>query len=260
MKQLFTLSLFCITLLASSLQEVSPSFSQAEREILSKEIPSISALYNSKTYDLKKGWNKLTTPLDGVDVFNTFGTIAEVKFVVVYDSESKLWAAFSSEKLAGDLLLLKYLEPNVTFFVLADSGVKVDIKSNTINPACQKILEDKQYDFLLDSGRTQDSVVSKDKTMSAKSRYLSHHEKGIYNDTRIVLIYPKVEAKTKRSYKYGPALPKTFFEFSKEYEAKKFFVYDFKEQKCFEGIFPSMQIPPFPTLKETSVPLEGIKN
>jgi hypothetical protein len=86
--------------------------------------------------------------------------------------------------------------------------------------------------------------------MSAKSRYFSHHEKGIYNDTRIVLIYPKLEAKTKRSYKYGPAMPKTFFEFSKEYEAKKFFVYDFKEQKCFEGIFPSMQIPPFPTLKE----------
>ncbi len=250
MKQFFTLSLFCIALLANSLQELSPSFSPKEREILSKEIPITSTLYTSKTYDLKKGWNKLATPLDGIDVAKTFGEVSELKYVVVYDSVSKLWAVFSHEKIAGDLLFLKYLEPNVTFFVLADSGVKVDIKSSTINSACQKILEDKQYNHLLDSGRTQDFAVSKDETMSAKSRYFSHHEKGIYNDTRIVLIYPKVEAKTKRSYKYGPAMPKSFFEFSKEYEAKKFFVYDFKEQKCFEGIFPSMKIPPFPTLKE----------
>lgn len=250
MKQFFALSLFCITLLANSLQEVSPSFSQTEREILLKEIPNTSALHTSKTYDLKKGWNKLTTPIDGVDIFNTFGTLTEVKFVAVYDSESKLWAVFSHEKIAGELLLLKYLEPNITFFVLVSSETKVEIKSNVVNSACQKILEDEQYDFLLDSGIKQDSVVSKDETISAKSRYFSHHERGIYNDTRIVLIYPKVEAKTKRSYKYGPALPKTFFEFSKEYEAKKFFVYDFKEQKCFEGVFPSMQIPPFPTLKE----------
>ncbi len=250
MKQFFTLSLFCITLLANSLQEASPSFSPKEREILSKEIPSTSPFYNSKTYDLKKGWNSLTTPQDGVDVVKTFGEVSELKYIVVYDSVSKLWAVFSHEKLEGELLLLKYLEPNVTFFVLALSDTKVEIKSNTINVACQKILDDKQYNFLLDSGITQESAVSKDETMSAKSRYFSHHEKGIYNDTRIALIYPKIEVKTKRSYKYGPALPKTFFEFSKEYEAKKFYVYDFKEQKCFEGIFPSMQIPPFPTLKE----------
>jgi len=252
MKQLLTLSLFCITLFANTLHRVPPSFSPSERKMLLKELSHPSSLHTSKTYTLKKGWNKLTTPRNGVDVFKTFSELSAVRVVAVYDDVSKLWGVFSHEKIVQDkeMLLLKDLEPNVTFFVLVSSDFRVAIKSNSVNLTCKKIMEDKGYAMLLDTGMTKGYALSKDAGMSVRSRYLSHHDRGIYNDTRVMLIYKKLKSKTKRSYNYGPAAPKVAFEFTKEYEGQKFYLYDFKKQKCYMGIFPSMRIPPFPMLKE----------
>jgi hypothetical protein len=35
-----------------------------------------------------------------------------------------------------------------------------------------------------------------------------------------------------------------------EYEEVTFYVADYFEKKCYEGIFPSRKIPPFPVLKK----------
>lgn len=246
MKKLLILSLLSLTLLgASSLS----SLSHHEKEKFLKEMKGTSSLYNSTTYKLKKGWNKLTTPISGVDVPNTFDT-SKIKLVLAYDFSSKLWATYLPEKVDKDpkILFLKYLEPNVTYFVLANSDISVDIKSTIVNEACKKIMNDKDYDFMVDGVLEQ--KLSKDKSISIKTRYLTHYEKGIYNDTRVMFIYPNIDTKSKATYRYGPASPKVAIKYAKEYEEKKFYIYDFKVKKCYLGLFPSMKIPPYPRLEE----------
>ena len=95
-----------------------------------------------------------------------------------------------------------------------------------------------------------ENKLSKNQSLSIKTRYLTHHEKGIYNDTRVMLIYPNINTKGKATYRYGPASPKIAMKYAKEYEEKEFYIYDYKMRKCFKGYFPSMRIPPYPTLKE----------
>jgi len=253
MKNLLTILLLSTTLFASLLQKVPNSFSSSEEELLLKEFSnSSSTLYTSKTYNLQKGWNKLRTPIDGIDLIQTFKDISKVKFVVTYDKTSKLWAMYTNDKnyKRNNLLFLKYLEPNITFFVLTKDDTKVDIKSIHINEACQKFVNNSLFDSIYDSGINKDIVVNNDNTMSIQSRYYSHHKRGLYDDTRVVLIYPKMSTKTKAILEYGPAKPKIKIKYAKEYENKNFYVYDYKLQKCYKGIFPSPKIPPFPILKE----------
>ncbi|MCW8837581.1 MAG: hypothetical protein OQK11_02650 [Thiovulaceae bacterium] len=251
MKLIILISTLCVALAANPLKDLANNFSKIEKLSLLEELnTSSSSLYKSKTYNLSKGWNILTTPKDGVDVVKTFQNTSEISYIVTYDYVSKIWAAYSPNKSFTDMLFLKYLEPNVTFFVLANKDVALEIKSNTANDTCKKFMEDKNYEFLVDSGISKDYETSNDKKISLQSRYFSHHEKGIYNDTRILLVYPKIVSNQKQTLKYGPGNPKIAIKFTKAFEGKNFYVYDFKQTKCFEGLFPSRKIPPFATLKE----------
>jgi len=252
MKKFLTISLFCVTLFAS-VQTVPNSFSLHERESLLKELKgSFSSLHNSKKYDLKKGWNKLTTPKEGVDVSKTFSDTSAVQFVAAYDEASKVWAILSSEKIADDkgILLLKYLEPKITFFVLAKSDTSVQIKSIELNKSCKKMMQNDSYNYIVSSVFDNKAISSKDNSINIKTRYLTHFEKGIYNETRVMLIYPKIDLKANATYKYGPANPRVTIKYSKEYEEKEFYIFNYKMQKCYKGLFPSMKIPPYPVLEE----------
>lgn len=253
MKNLVTLLLLSMTLFAQPMQKVPHTFSDKEKELFLKELSSSSStIHTSNSYDLTKGWNKLTTPFDGIDTIKTFQEISKVKLVVTYDEVSKLWAIYTTDNKynKNNFLFLKYLEPNITFFVLATENVKVNIKSNIINQSCQKFIDDDSYDLIYDSGINKKSTSNSISTMSLQSRYYAHHKRGIYDDTRIVLIYPKITSKNKASIKYGPAKPKIKILYAKEYENKKFYVYDYKSKACYKGVYPSAKIPPFPILRE----------
>ena len=119
-----------------------------------------------------------------------------------------------------------------------------------MSESCMKKAVSPEFAVLTDSGMDEIYTDNKNKTMSVKSRYKTHYKIGIYDDTRVSLIYPKINTNLKNEFKYGPAKPKIQLLYAKEYEGKKFYIYDYKEKKCFQGLFPSMKIPPFATLKE----------
>lgn len=251
-KYLVLLVLLHISIFALPLQNLSNSFGEMEQEYIKKELSaSSSPLYTLDTYSLKKGWNKLTTPKNGLNPIKTFNDASKIIYIVTYDKVSKLWVIMSHKEKNLNMLFLKYLEPNVTFFVLAKESIEIDIKSNILNTSCQVLVDNtKEYSSVLDSGISMKYTKSRDGLMSLQSRYYSHHDRGVYNDTRTLLIYPKIQSSQVKVLKYGPANPKVAIKFPKAYEEQKFYIYDFKQEKCFEGIFPSMKIPPFPTLKE----------
>lgn len=236
---------------ATPLQNLAHTLSPIEKVALLKESSNSSKLHSTSFYQLKKGWNSLTTPIDGVNVIKTFHDASKIKYVLTYYKRGKLWAIYAPKENFNNMLFLKYLEPKVTFFVLAKEDVKIEIKSNHLNATCLALLNDtKKYDFVTDSGRNRDYTLSHDGTMLLQSRYYSHHDRGIYNDTRVTLIYSKIKSDKKKIFKYGPANPKIAIKFPKAYEGKLFYIYDYKQEKCFEGRFPSEKIPPFPILKE----------
>lgn len=252
MNKLLVLLLFPLVLLAGLSQEVKESFSSDERKTLLTELDSYpNTIHKTKTYTLSKGWNLLTTPVEGVDVVSTF-TTSGVTLVAVYDTYAKVWATFSQKKstMNDKTITLKHLEPNISFFVLASKDIQVTIQSININKSCQKLMDDPQYSFMIHSGLEKTSRFNATGDISIESRYLSHYEKGHYTDTRVVLIYPNIETKTKAKYNYGPASPKTTLKYAKEYKEMEFYIYDYRDDSCYMGLFPSMKIPPFPNLKK----------
>ena len=249
MKKILILLTLCMTLLGAS------SFSPQKKEIFLKELQNSSSFHKTKTYMLKRGWNTLTTPKDGVLVPQTFNT-SKVELVVAYDKTSKLWATFSnySNLIAPNMkdekiLFLKYLEPNTKFFVLAKSPTTIEIKSIEVSETCKNIMNDSRYDYIISSVLDLQPIVSKDNSITLKSGYFTHHEKGFYNETRVMLIYPKLKTKNKAIYKYGPAFPKVAIKYAKEYEEKEFYIFDYKNNQCHKGLFPSKRVPPYPRLK-----------
>jgi len=256
MKLLTLFILLLSTLLAKPLQGVDASFSKDVQKKLLQKFSSehSSSLHKKHTYTLSKGWNKLTTPKDGVDVIKTFQNIPSVKLVIVHDNVSNYWAGFTLYqdvlKDIKEMLLLKYLEPSISFFVLSEKAVMLEIQSAQMNISCQKILHDNSYKILHDSGLTKEKTQSKDKSISINSRYHSHEYRGFYDDTRVTLIYKKIAKTSKKILKYGPAEPMVMLNYAKEYANQKFFVYDYLEKKCYQGIFPSQKMPPLPVLQE----------
>ena len=251
MKKLLLFLLSVTLSFATPLQNLAHTLSPVEKAALLKEFSNSSKLHTTSFYELKKGWNSLTAPADGINVVETFHDASKIKYVLTYYKLGKLWAIYAPRESFNDMLFLKYLEKGVKFFVLAKEDIKVTIKSNSISQSCKKYADDTaNYTTLTDSGIKESYTESRDNTISLQSRYYSHHTRGIYNDTRITLIYPKQKRTTKRTLKYAPAIPKMAILFAKEYEGKIFYAYDFKEKKCFKGVFPSKRIPPFPLLKE----------
>lgn len=212
-------------------------------------------LYHHNYYDLKKGWNTLSTPKEGLDVKKTF---LDVEFVYVYDQHSKTWAGYSpkSELMqkmqSSGILELKYIEPHKKFYLLSQKAMRVPIASKVPNEACQKIIKSNNYELLENSGASQQMSYSSRKTVAFASRYLSHQRKGIYNDSRVLLMIPKLNsfAKDRDFKKYGPALPKIKIAFNAAYIGREFYAYDYLNESCYKGYFPSKKRPPAPVLEK----------
>lgn len=213
-------------------------------------------IYNENFYKLKKGWNYLRSHKDGVNVIKTFENIKDVKFVYVYDRLSRAWAGYSpSDELqkkieSTRIISLKDIEPGLGFYVYAENEIRVSIYTNKIEGFCKKYLNTQKYTQLVSTGLDSISQYDNEKTLSLLSRYRTHHKRGIYNESRVSIFYEKLQVKSAPLLKYGPARPKAFLEYAKEYEEKVFYMYDYKYRKCYEGVFPSKKIPPFASLKE----------
>jgi hypothetical protein len=156
------------------------------------------------------------------------------------------------DKIAKKRILeLRYIEPNRGFYVLSDKAMRVGISSKLPNAQCQKIMNDKNYETIFDSGIDDAYTYNATKTTGLKSRNFSHMRKGVYNDSRIAIMLPKLKlSKDKKVYKYGPAIPKMMIHFNKAYQEMEFYAYDFLNESCHKGYFPSKKKPPAPMLKE----------
>lgn len=211
--------------------------------------------YNKNYYSLKEGWNYLSTPEDGVDILRTFQDIKSVIFVYVYDQPTSAWAGFSSdlsivqEMLNTRILALKYIENNTGFYVYASQNEKVKIFSNKINKQCLKPISE-GYKYIIASGKDKKMVYDDEKTIGIASRYASHYRRGIYNDSRVALIYKEMKSQNKEFSNYGTVKPKILLEYKKEREDSYFLIYDFLFKECYLGAFPSDKVPPFSSLKK----------
>jgi len=212
-------------------------------------------IHKKNYYDIKKGWNTFNAPINGIDVANTF---KDVDFVFTYDKHSGSWAGYSSktnliQKIKSTRILeLRYIEPKIEFYVLSSKNKKTKISSKVPNAQCQKIMRDKNYDVIIDSGIDKGVTFNSIQSIALASRYHSHNRKGIYNDTRIIIMVPKVKnlSKNKTPKKYGPAIPKMMILFNEAYEEKEFYSYDFLNAECRKGYFPSKKRPPAPSLSK----------
>ena len=212
-------------------------------------------LHHSNIYRIKRGWNYFSTPKDGVDVEKTF---KDVEFVYVYDKRSATWAGYSPKadlmKKITDtrILRLKYIEPNRAFYVLATKSQKVDIISKLPNAQCQALMKNKNFELLYDSGVDDAFTFNASKSVGLRSRYRSHTRKGVYNDSRVLIIIPKIKklSPNKKYKKYGPAIPKMMVHFNEAYRDQIFYAYDFLEESCRKGVFPSQRVPPAPVMKK----------
>jgi hypothetical protein len=212
-------------------------------------------LHHKNYYDLKKGWNYFSTPKEGVDVARTF---SDAEFVYVYDARSKAWAGYSPKKELMDkikstrILELKYIEPKRGFYVLSNKAVRTEISSKLANEQCQKIMNDKNFDVIYDSGIDADFSYNGIKSIALKSRNHSHMRKGVYNDSRVAIMTPKIKklSKNKKAKKYAPAIPKMMIHFNEAYADHEFYAYDFLNETCHKGFFPSKKRPPAPMMKK----------
>lgn len=250
MKGILFLSLLFLSLSASSFEDVELPLDNSKREIL-----LLTSTFSKDVSHIKKGLNIFQSPPNGIDVKKTFQNHAEIILVCAFDPSSKKWAYFSPSAYNpndAQALSLKYLEPNVKYYVFASKSSNLMIYANMMNEQCLGLLHSGKYNFFVNSIFDNKAAVTQDKSLALQTRYLTNYEKGMYDDTRVALLYPKIHTHLdhKRVYKYGPAIPKIALAFVKEYEGKVFYVYDYKFGKCYKGVFPSIKIPPFPILKE----------
>jgi hypothetical protein len=218
---------------------------------------SFSKMYHDKNfYNLKIGWNKFSTPKDGIDVIKTF-TNNEIKFVLTYDVSSKAWAGYSPNKeiqkeiRSTRILSLQYIEPNVIFYVYSQKIQTIGTVSTSLSQSCLDKIDNTKISTLLDSGINKDNIKNSTKSIYLQSKYMSHYKSGIYNDSRVLLIYPKLDKVTSKNLlRYGPANPRVMLHYAKEYEGKEFYIFDYLKKQCYRGLFPSMKIPPFSNLSK----------
>ena len=215
-------------------------------------------LKRGNTYIIHKGWNYFNTPKDGIDIVKSFHKIENIQFIYSYDKVSKVWAGYSPHKelqmkmASTRILNLRYIEPHRGFYIYASQTLRVKIEATVINKQCQSIL-DKGYSLLIATGIDKKAVYNSEKTLSIKSRYASHYRRGIYNDSRVALIFDTAKASLKSSNKlnkYGPVNPSVIIEYDKSLENSWFFIFDYFQKECYRGIFPSKKIPPFSTLQK----------
>lgn len=210
-------------------------------------------LHLSNSYQLHKGWNLLQTPKDGIDVVLSFKEKNFIEAVFSYDHPNSRWACYTPSKIVtckDDFLHLRYIEPHVSLYIKASKTQNIEVTNTEVSEECSKKIQDDNFSTLKNSALDVEKSSDKEQSISVFSMYKSHYRKGIYNDSRILLIYPKKKSASKDTRVYGTANPRMQIEYSKSYENEKFYVYDYFQKKCFMGIFPSKKIPPFPVLKE----------
>ena len=220
-----------------------------------KQVNFNAPLYKEESYRVKRGWNTLSTPKDGLDVAKTF---KDAEFVYVYDKRSNVWAGYSPRAdlmkkiVSSQLLALKYIEPHRAFYVLSTKSMKTDIVSKVSNAQCQALMKNKKYELLFDSGTDDTFTFNAKRTIGLRSRYFSHTRRGVYNDSRVMVIVPKLKklSANKNYKKYGPAIPKMMLLFNEAYAGETFYAYDFLEESCRKGVFPSRKAPPAPVMQK----------
>lgn len=211
--------------------------------------------YEKNYYQLKKGWNYIASPKDGIDIVKSFESLENIEFVYVYDKPSQAWAGYSpkislQKKMANTRILsLKFIEPGLGFYVYALEDTKVNIYTTQINQQCQKAI-DQGFEVIIATGRDKEMVFDKNKTIGIESRYKPHYRQGVYNDSRVAMIYKDMKSSSKKLLHYGIVQPSILLSYSKEREDSYFFVYDYLFQECYLGAFPSQKIPPFSSLKK----------
>jgi len=216
------------------------------------------AFHTKSSYTFERGWNFVAAPQNGVDVLKTFGSSSSILFVYVYDHKTPAWAGYSPQKSLQKMmqttriLHLTSIEPSRGFYVYANKKTSVEIVSTQRPKPCQEILESGAYNILTDSDlksqKTQDLLGG----ITLATLYRSHYRRGVYSDTRVELLYPKdlKPEQGKDSLRYAPIEPRAKIEYAKEYQEQKFYVVDYFTKECYEGIFPSKRIPPYPVLKK----------
>ncbi|MEA3512539.1 MAG: hypothetical protein U9R37_02960 [Campylobacterota bacterium] len=202
----------------------------------------------SQMLQIQNGENNYTNEFDSIDMIKTFQGIKDIE-ISVFDDVSKKVATFpfQSEK---NILDLYAIENGVKYTIKSKKNRSINIVEKTISEVCLKYKDDKNYNFIEDSGTNKAATIDDKESIALSSRYISNQKRKKYTDTKTVLIYPKQKKVSTMKYKYGPGNPRVLLQFSKEYEGKNFYIYDYFTQKCYQGIFPSPKIPPFRDLRE----------
>lgn len=203
----------------------------------------------SKELILKKGKNTIVNNFGSIDVEKTFKSDV-IQKVEVYDDISKRYAVYPFDIKDQNILDLKAIENKVKYIVYAIKDISIKLHFSDISKSCKKFIQDNSYNVIYDSGIDKSYTMNKKDSISISSRYYSNQYIKQYTDTNVALIYPKLKKTTKMNYKYGPAEPKVYIKFSKEYEGKVFYIYDYLLDSCYKGIFPSPQVPPFSLLRK----------
>ncbi len=226
--------------------------------LINNEVNQNIKIKEDAIYKIKKGWNYFTTPKDGIDILKSFQKKQDIEFVYTYDKNSKAWAGYSpnsklQDKIASTRILsLKYIEPKVGFYIYARKDLSVATQGTVLNQQCQKLI-DKGYTLLQATGIDKKIIYTPNKTLSIKSRYASHYRRGVYNDSRVALIFDEKKLPKKFSHNsltYGPVVPAVMIEYDENIKDNWFFVFDYFKKECYRGMFPSKKIPPFSTLQK----------
>ncbi|MEA2050286.1 MAG: hypothetical protein U9O56_06115, partial [Campylobacterota bacterium] len=197
---------------------------------------------------LNKGKNSFINNYGSIDIEKSFGT-KDIQKVEVFDTVSKKYATYPYRK---NNLKLKSIEKGIKFYIYSTKKVDIQLYIKTPSKICQDFMRDKNYDYIEDSGIDRGLSINSKDSIAIGSRYYSNQLKNSYTDTKVILIYPKQNKVSKMKYKYGPGIPKVMINYSKEYENKKFYIYDFFSQGCYMGYFPSVKIPPFRELRRVN--------
>ncbi len=204
----------------------------------------------SSEYRLKKGWNTLIVPDDGIDIVTTF-TQADINDLFYYDAERNLLTLYRADAIGMSVpghLRLEALEPGDEFSVYAQRDAIITIVPSAITGICLSYADDPGYMYIAASGKKESSRES-GTSMELTSRYLPYQKKGFYRDSRVTLIYPKLSTAGVATLRYGPANPRILINYAKAYENRTFYLYDHFQKRCFTGIFPSQKVPPFSDLR-----------
>ncbi|MBN2895172.1 MAG: hypothetical protein JXK05_04675 [Campylobacterales bacterium] len=223
--------------------------------ILAPIAPKKAPKMSGDTLKLQAGWNHIAAPREGIDVLATFEAQAQIRFVFVYDPQSGIWAGYSPKRDILEainqtrILLLRAIEPEVGLFIYAEKAMEHKSVPLHVSEQCLEFARQSDYATLTDSGMDADATENPKDAIALQSRYLSHYRRGIYSDSRQMLIYPKIKTDAAATLKYAPADPATHIRYAPQYAEKSFYIYDFMQRRCYIGVFPSKKVPPFGTLK-----------